>query len=188
MRIRKTLAPLAAAAVLLSGTAAMAGTVTLYAAGSLKTALGAVAEDFADATGTEVATAFGPSGLMRQRIESGETAHVFAPANIRHPRTLEAAGRGGPVALFARNRLCALARPEVAVGSGTLLETILSEDIRLGTSTPKADPSGDHAWDLFAKAEAVRPGAAEAPRARALQLTGGLDSAPAPVGRNTYAW
>jgi ABC-type molybdate transport system substrate-binding protein len=188
MRIRRRLAPLAAAAVLLSGTAAMAGTVTLYAAGSLKTALGEVAEEFSAATGTEVETAFGPSGLMRQRIEAGETAHVFASANMRHPRMLESAGRGGPVALFARNRLCALARPEVAVGPDTLLEVMLSEDIRLGTSTPKADPSGDYAWELFDKAEAVRPGAAEALKAKARQLTGGPDSAPAPEGRNTYAW
>ena len=38
---------------------------------------------------------------MRERIESGETAHLFASANMAHPRTLEKAGQGGPVAFFA---------------------------------------------------------------------------------------
>lgn len=67
----------------------------LYAADSLKAALSDVAEDFADTYGTAVATRFGPSGLMRQRIEAGETAHVFASANMRHPRSLESAGKAG---------------------------------------------------------------------------------------------
>lgn len=157
--------------------------ISLYAAGSLKAALSDVAQDFADTYGTPVATSFGPSGLMRERIEAGETAHVFASANMRHPRTLEGAGKGGPVALFARNRLCGLARPEVEVSSETLLDVMLDDGIRVGTSTPKADPSGDYAFELFDKS-----GQPDALKAKALQLTGGPDSASPPEGRNAYAW
>ena len=164
-------------------TPAVAQDVSLFAAGSLKAALSDVAADFSASTGTAVATAFGPSGLMRERIEAGETAHVFASANMRHPQTLADADKGGTVTLFARNRLCGLARPEVAVTSDTLLDVMLAEDIRLGTSTPKADPSGDYAFALFDKS-----GHAEALRDKALQLTGGPDSATPPQGRNTYAW
>jgi molybdenum ABC transporter molybdate-binding protein len=185
--MRSHLAALAAALVFAMNPAA-AGPVVLYAAGSLETALGEVAEDFTERTGIAVDTAFGPSGLMRGRIEDGETAHVFASANMRHPRTLEAAGRGGPVALFARNRLCALAQPEVEVTSATLLEVMLAEGIRLGTSTPKADPSGDYAFELFARAAALRDGATEALEQKSLQLTRGPDSPAPPEGRNTYAW
>jgi molybdenum ABC transporter molybdate-binding protein len=158
--------------------------VSLIAAGSLKAALSDVAASYTEAYGTPVATVFGPSGLMRERIEAGETAHVFASANMRHPRTLEKAGSGGPVALFARNRLCGLARPELAVATDTLLAVMLDEGTRLGTSTPKADPSSDYAFELFDKTGEH----AESLKAKALQLTGGPDSAKAPDGRNTYAW
>ncbi|GAA4216106.1 molybdenum ABC transporter molybdate-binding protein [Sagittula marina] len=174
---------LVAALVAATMTPAMAQEVTLYAAGSLKAALSDVAEDFTQATGTPVTTGFGPSGLMRERIESGETAHVFASANMRHPQTLAEAGKGGAVRLFARNQLCALARPDVAVTTETLLDVMLDEDFRLGTSTPKADPSGDYAFALFDKS-----GHADTLKGKALQLTGGPDSAKPPQGRNNYAW
>lgn len=160
-----------------------AGDISLYAAGSLKAALSEVAQGYTETYGTPVPTQFGPSGLMRARIEAGEVAHVFASANMRHPRTLEGAGKGGPVALFARNRLCALARPGLQVSTDTLLEVMLAEDTRLGTSTPNADPSGDYAFELF-----ERSGHAETLGSKALQLTGGPDSAPPPEGRNAYAW
>ena len=107
----------------------------------------------------------------------------IASANMRHPRTLEGAGQGGPVALFARNRLCGLARPEVEVSSETLLDVMLDDEIRLGTSTPKADPSGDYAFALF-----DRSGHAEVLKAKALQLTGGPDTEAPPADRNAYAW
>lgn len=162
--------------------------VSLYAAGSLRTALGEVASDFSAAHGAEVSPSFGPSGLMRERIEAGETAHVFASANMSHPNRLTAAGRGSPVALFARNRLCALAQPGLEVTSATLLETMLADENRLGTSTPGADPSGDYAWELFDRAETIHPGAASTLKTKAAQLTGGPDSPKPPEGRNTYGW
>jgi ABC-type molybdate transport system substrate-binding protein len=34
-----------------------------------------------------------------------------------------------------------------------------SRAVKLGTSTPLADPSGDYAWEVFRKADALRPGA-----------------------------
>jgi molybdate transport system substrate-binding protein len=56
----------------------------------------------------------------------------------------------------------------------------------LGTSTPKADPSGDYAWQLFEKAEAMRPGSFATLSAKARQLTGGPDSPPPPTDRSVY--
>lgn len=162
---------------------ASAEDLSLYAAGSLKAALTDIAQDYTDTYGRSVTTSFGPSGLMRERIEAGEAVHVFASANMRHPRTLEASGKGGPVTLFARNRLCALARAELTVSTETLLDVMLDAETRLGTSTPKADPSGDYAFALFDKTEH-----ADALKAKAMQLTGGPDSAKPPEGRNNYAW
>ncbi len=167
---------------------ALADDVRLHAAGSLKAAMTEIADAYEAATGTAVQAEFGPSGLLRETLEAGEAAEVFASANMRHPRALEEAGLAGDVTMFARNRLCALAQEDVDVTGATLLEVMLAEGIRLGTSTPKADPSGDYAWAVFGKAEEVRPGAAALLEAKALQLTGGPDSAAPPEGRNPYAW
>ena len=166
----------------------MADTVKLHAAGSLKAALTQIARDFETTSGHRVKTAFGPSGLLRQRIEKGEPAEVFASANMKHPKTLEKAGKAGPVRMFARNKLCAIAQPGVAMAADTLLDVLLDPKVTVGTSTPKADPSGDYAWRLFAKAEKVRPGAEKTLDAKALKLTGGPTSQKAPKGRNQYGW
>ncbi len=179
---------MAVAAIAAAPVASDAEPLSLYAAGSLRTALEEIAGDFSDTYAVDVSPSFGPSGLMRERIEAGEVAHVFASANMGHPRTLEEAGRGGPVVLFARNRLCALAQPDLDVTSAALLETMLADDTRLGTSTPGADPSGDYAWQLFDRAEETRSGAATALKAKAMQLTGGPDSPAPPEGRNAYGW
>ncbi len=162
--------------------------VMLYAAGSLKAALTDVAAAYEQKYRIQVNTKFGPSGLLRKAIEDGETPDVFASANMNHPAVLEDAEWGSPVVLFARNQLCALSQPEVDVTSETLLPVLLDENIRVGTSTPKADPSGDYAWELFKKADRMKQGSFETLSKKALQLTGGPDSQKAPEGKNLYGW
>jgi len=162
--------------------------VKLHAAGSLKAALTDVAKAYEEAFGVPVATEFAASGLLRERIEGGEAVDVFASANMAHPSALMAKEWGGPVALFTRNQLCALAQPDLEVETANVLDVMLRDEVRLGTSTPKADPSGDYAWQLFEQAEVLRPGSLATLDAKALQLTGGPDSAKAPEGRNTYGW
>lgn len=164
------------------------GPVRLLAAGSLKAALTEIARDFTASTGHPVETTFAPSGLLRAGIEAGTRADVFASADMDHPRALETAGLAGPVRAFARNVLCALVRPDLAVPPGRLLDVMLDPAVRLGASTPGSDPSGDYAWQMFARAARVRPGAEKALAAKALQLTGGPRSETAPDGRNPYAW
>ena len=185
--IRRALATLV---MVTSPAMAQSENINLYAAGSLKAALTEAARAFEQANpGIKVATEFAASGLLRERIEKGEAAHVFASADLGHPNRLAEQGRARtPVAVFARNQLCALVRPGVAVTTETLLSVMLDPRTRLGTSTPKADPSGDYAFELFAKADALRPGARATLEAKALQLTGGPASAKAPEGRNLYAW
>ena len=63
---------------------------------------------------------------------------------------------------------------------------MLDPRVRLGTSTPKADPSGDYAWEVFRNADALRPGALATLSAKALQLTGGPKSPPPPQRGNVY--
>lgn len=188
MKACRKLAVMAAVLVLLMPLSVSAESLTLYAAGSLKAALGDVAAACEKAYTTKVATKFGPSGLLRKAIEEGETPDVFASANMAHPEKLASAGWGSPVVLFARNQLCALAQSDVAVTTESLFETLMEKNVRVGTSTPKADPSGDYAWELFHKADAIRPGSFETLSGKALQPTGGPDSEKAPEGRNQYGW
>jgi ABC-type molybdate transport system substrate-binding protein len=163
-----------------------ADTVLLHAAGSLRGALTEVSAAFEKTTGVRVQPKYGPSGLLRDEIAGGAKAEVFASANMEHPAALVKAGKAGPVVLFARNTLCALVKPSLGVTTETLLERMLDPVVKLGTSTPKADPSGDYAFEVFRKAEVLKAGANDALVAKALQLTGGPSSPAPPTDRNLY--
>ena len=160
--------------------------VLLHAAGSLRAALTEVAGAFETSAGLRVTGRFGASGLLKDEIAGGAKAEVFASANMEHPRALADAGRSGQPVLFARNRLCALARPGFDLSTATVIDRMLDLGVKLGTSTPKADPSGDYAWDVFRKIESARPGSFALLDGKALQLTGGPSSPPAPAGRSVY--
>ena len=167
---------------------AAAESVSLYAAGSLKAALTEVAKAFETANGNTVQAKFGASGLLKDEIAGGAKADLFASANMEHPQALHDAGKSGAVVLFARNKLCALVKPGLKVDSVTLLERMLEPQIKLGTSTPKADPSGDYAFEAFHKAGVLKPGAQATLEKKALQLTGAKDSPQPPAGRTVYGW
>jgi ABC-type molybdate transport system substrate-binding protein len=130
---------------------------------------------------------FGASGLLRDRIAGGEPADVLASANMEHPEALAKAGRAAAVQRFARNGMCLLVRPGVELKPETLASRMLDPALKLGTSTPKSDPAGDYAWQVFDRIEQDgRPGAARILAAKALQLTGGPQSPPAPADRSVY--
>src|SRR3954454_22373694 len=139
--------------------AAASDPVLLHAAGSLRSVLTEVAAVYAAASGQKVDAKYGPSGTLKDEIAGGMRAEVFASANMEHPQALATAGKSGPVVLFARNRLCALIRQGLAVEPATLLDRMLDPNMKLGTSTPRADPSGDYAWEVFRKADRLKPGA-----------------------------
>ena len=163
-----------------------ADTVLLHAAGSLRAALDEVAAAYEKTTDVKVTAKYGASGTLRDGIERGDRAEVFASANMEHPLALFHAGKSAPVALFARNQLCALVRPGLTVEPASLLDRMLEPQVKLGTSTPKADPSGDYAWEVFRKADALRAGAFATLSHKALQLTGAPSSVTAPADRNLY--
>jgi molybdate transport system substrate-binding protein len=163
------------------------GPVRVYAAGSLRAVMLELGAAFEAATGVRVVPVFGPSGVLRERIERGEPTDVFASADMRHPQRLADAGRSFQVVPFAHNRLCALASPRLEVTTATLLDRMLDPAVKLGMSTPLADPSGDYAVQLFEKAERMRTGAQAALMQKARRLTGAADSPPPPKDRSIYA-
>ncbi len=107
---------------------------------------------------------------------------------MEYPQAPALEHRSGPVTLFARNKLCALVRPGLKVDSANLVDHMLDPAIKLGTSTPNSDPSGDYAFEVFRKVDAIRPGAGKTLENKALMLTGSTKSATTPAGRSPYGW
>ncbi len=161
----------------------------VYAAGSLRMALTEVAEAFEQDHGIRIALTFGASGLLKDRIMAGEDPQVFASANMEHPEGLLAAGKAVAVAAFARNTMCVLAAPWFSLQGKPLALRLLDDDVRLGTSTPRSDPSGDYAFDVFERIEATGAagtGSAASLKRKSLQLTGAPDLPRPTTGRSIY--
>jgi molybdate transport system substrate-binding protein len=154
---------------------AAAEPLRIYAAGSLTAAFTEMLRVFPAPAAPPV---FGPSGVLRERIEHGEPADLLASADMEQPRILAHATPGRTVEMFTRNRLCALARTRVGLTSDNMLDKLLDPAVRLATSTPHADPGGDYTWAVFARAETVHAGAQKLLEAKALQLVGGPNTQP----------
>lgn len=170
-------------------------TVFVYAAGSLRAPLTQMAREFESSQkGVKVELVFGASGLLKDRIAAqtmaeAKPAHVFASANMEHPQALAAPGRFQPEQRFTRNALCALTALAADVREDNVVNMLLNPAVKVGISTPRADPSGDYTWQMFERIEttgAGPKGSADALKAKALQLTGGPNSPPPPADRNVY--
>jgi molybdate transport system substrate-binding protein len=134
--------------------------VQVFAAGSLRAVVTELAAEAGPALGLEVQPSFGGSGAMRERIEKGEPADLLMSADLGSPRELEMQGRTTvPTIAFARNRMCIVSRRSAGLTAANLIDRLLADGVRLKTSTPIADPSGDYAWSIFDKIEAAHPGA-----------------------------
>jgi molybdate transport system substrate-binding protein len=168
--------------------AAQAGELRVLAAGSLREAIGDIGGRYRAVTGTAIDAAFGPSGVLRERIERGERADVFASADMGHPLKLLADSRAVRVAMFTRNALCGIALPKVGLTTANFLDRLLDPAVRLGTSTPKADPGGDYTWAMFHRADALRRGSYAILDEKADKIVGGpATSAPATGGGDPVA-
>lgn len=157
----------------------------VFAAGSLTGALTAVIRLYQEKTGVEVQAEFGPAGLLRERIEAGDQPDVFASANMAHPQALADKGIATIPIVMARNRICARALPAFGLTQANVFDRMLDpHTVGIGTSTPKADPGGDYAYLVFARAEQARPGAGKTLAGKARQLVGGKNNPPVPAGKD----
>ncbi len=168
------------------GMAQPADPIRIYAAGSLGSVLPALITASGLPDGTVAPVVFGPAGLLRQRLQAGERADLFMSADLAQPRAL-ADPTASLVVPFARNRMCVVAAERLGLTPDNLLERMLSPQLRLATSTPGADPGGDYAQAVFAKAETVHPGAQAALNDKALLLLGGPDSMTPQPGHSPAA-
>jgi ABC-type molybdate transport system substrate-binding protein len=152
--------------------------LTVFAAGSLREAIGAIVEDFGAAHKLQIRTEFGPSGRMRERIERGEQADLFASADIGHARTLVEQGRATVMAMFARNSICALAPEGLGLTEATIVDKLLDPATRIGISTPKVDPLGDYTVEVYHRVSREHAGAADDLMARSKVIEAPLGPQP----------
>jgi hypothetical protein len=80
----------------------------VLAAGSLSEVMDEIGERYKAGTRTSGTVEFGPSGLLRERIEKGDRADLLASADMGHPLKLLQEGRATRVAMFPRNTLAGL--------------------------------------------------------------------------------
>jgi ABC-type molybdate transport system substrate-binding protein len=169
-------------------TDAIADTVEIYAAGSLRTAVEALVKQAVLGADVELKPTFGGSGILRQRIEAGEHPDLFLSADMGNPRKLAEAGRAiVPVVAFARNRMCLVARQSVGLTQTNLVDRMLAADLRLKTSTPVLDPAGDYAMAIFDRIDASRPGAGRILREKAQSLMDASKAMPPVAGHSAGA-
>lgn len=161
----------------------MTSPLPLLAAGSLRLAFTPLLNHFTQVTGIEVAVQYGPAGLLRERIEASEPCALFASANREHPQRLLAQGKAATAHTFCWNQLSLTTQKK-----GDWLELLSNPLLRIGTSTPGCDPSGDYTWALFDKLEQLQQGLGEPLRSRAIQLVGGRDTVTIPTGELASAW
>jgi molybdate transport system substrate-binding protein len=137
-------------------------TVEIFAAGSLRGVVGDLAAMASSDMHLEVKATFGGSGTLRERIEQGGHPDLLLSADLGSPRKLELAGHTVvPAVAFARNRMCVVSRRDSGFTAANLIEKLLLPTLRVKTSTPIADPSGDYAWAIFDRIDQLRPGAGD---------------------------
>lgn len=159
--------------VLLPLSAVHADDQRVLAAGSLRLAVMEILDSYQSRENVKFDSLFGPSGKLRQLIEEGEPFSLFLSASKKHTEALLEQGKVRDSTEFTRNALCLMVKPGMEVSGEEIVDVMLDPSVRLGTSTPKADPSGDYTWEMFRNIDAQRSGAFDKLDAKALQLTGG---------------
>src|SRR5258708_37461419 len=92
---------LATIMIALAASSASAAEIRVMAAGSLKDAFTSVFADYTKRYGGGFAAVWGPSGVLRERLQNGEAFDVFASAALPHAQTLTDAGVSRPRGLFS---------------------------------------------------------------------------------------
>ena len=161
----------------------MPSSIFLLAAGSLRPAFTPLTSQFTRMSGIDVKVEYGPAGLLRERIEAGEPCALFASANREHPQNLLARNKA-----VSTHTLCWNQLGLVTNRRGEWLDLLRDPALRIGTSTPGCDPSGDYTWAFFDNMDVLEPGLGQQLRTRAIPLVGGRDTVKIPQGELASAW
>lgn len=162
--------------------------VRLYAASSLKAVLSEIAQAFTRKYKIPIKLEFDDAELLRERLLAGERADIFAADDLQNPSALMQANKSSPVVNFTSNRICAITKPGIIINSDTLLDLMLSSEIRLGTSTPHPNLFEDYTQAVFHKAEKLRAGSFDKLNSKALRLGNGSNYPIISERRNKFVY
>lgn len=126
------------------------GSVSVFAASSLREALGEVSAGYEAAhPGVGVRSSYAGSQTLRIQIEKGAAADVFASADPTHVAALERAGLVGGAHRFAYNELALIVPRDNPAGIDSFWDLPRAERIVIGTETV---PIGRYTRELLARA------------------------------------
>ena len=100
---------------------------------------------------------------------------MFASADMGIRRNSQPNGSASPSRPSSATPFACRVGSVSSLTPATALDRMLDPNLVLATSTPKADPGGDYAWAVFARANQVHPGAQAILEAKARPLVGGPD-------------
>ncbi len=131
---------------------------------------------------------FGPSGLLREKIEMGARCDIFLSATISHTKALGDIGILKAYTTLALNQMVLVHPKAYQLTQETVLDAIIAPEYALGMSTTGLDPAGDYAFEILARVSHVTGMDLSALEERTRVITGGRETPNAPPGRNQYGW
>lgn len=148
--------------------------IEIYAAGSLNSCFNAIKDKWLQQLdNVQLGFRFGPAGLLCQEIVNGARPDIFCSANKAWPQKLFEAGLTTQPSHFINNRLCCTVLKDSPIDENNLIESFMRPELKIGISTPKADPGGDYALALFTNFEKLYKGSFERLLQQAQILVGG---------------
>lgn len=165
--------------------------VLIACAGSVAPTIRAILKASDDPVAGEAAIRHGPGGLLAEAIADGLHADIYISASAKGPERLSADGAFEKPRTIAHNRICLVAAPAIRLDPADPAAIFAVPDLRIGMSTPGADPSGDYALAIIERIGARDPALAEDIHARTRILYGSrlpeADEAPENPARDALA-
>lgn len=161
--------------------------IQIASAGSTQAVIKQIAEDFCAAKGLRFELRYGPAGLLAQGIFDGISTDVYVSASSDGPRRLFEAGLFSNYKVIAQNRMVLVARPGLEFPDDDPLSWLAVPGLRLVTSTPGADPSGDYAAAFLDALSRRDPAFGQDLRARTKALFGAQLPDPGKVRQSASA-
>jgi molybdate transport system substrate-binding protein len=140
-----------------SGSASLSGSITVFAASSLKEAFTTIARQFEAAhPGVKVTFSFGASSALAQQIISGAPADVFASASPKNMQQVVGAGDAPSPVTFANN-VMEVVTPPANPGHVASVSDLAKASVKVALCQPQV-PCGATAAKVFKNAGiTVRP-------------------------------
>lgn len=140
-----------------SSSAALSGSITVFAASSLKEAFTTIGQQFEAAhRGVKVTFSFGASSTLATQITSGAPADVFASASTKNMQEVVTAGDASNPVNFVKN-VMEVAVPSANPGHVTSVNDLAKSSVKVALCQPQV-PCGTVAAEVFANAKiTVKP-------------------------------